>query len=116
MRFIHPVLHKEVDAIGGHYVLVKEGMLKSPSGEILYFIGYAMADRACCGRGGCGYAIVAGHIVGYQSGVTCDGRQVSEIIPVQEGRYGEIAKILKDNEGVAQIHFLTSTNNYRVLF
>jgi len=116
MKYVHPLLNSEVDAIGGHYLLSKEAMLEDKEGDILYFIGHAITDRACCGTGGCGYAIIPGHVIAYRTDVSEDGRYISEIRPVMEKRFQEITSMMKKNEGVNQVHFLVSPNYYTILF
>lgn len=116
MKYIHPHLNCKVDAIGGHYLLSSEGVLDINDERILYFTGHAVTDRACCGAGGCGYAIVAGYIIAYRSSITGDGRYISEIMPVPEPRLDDITGILKKKEGVNQIHFLTPQNVYKIMF
>jgi hypothetical protein len=116
MQYMHPLLNCEVHSIGGHYLISREGLFDDKDGKILYFIGYAITDSTCCGAGGCGYAIVAGHIIDYRSGMSKDGRCVSEIAPVQESKVEEITQMLKGKEGVTQVHFLTSKNDYKIMF
>jgi len=116
MKFVHPLLNHEVDAIGGHYLISKEALLQDGNENILYFLGHAITDRTCCGTGGCGYAIIAGHVIAYRTGMNEDGRYVSEIMPVSKRRFEELTGMMKREEGVIQVHFLTSPDHYAVLF
>jgi hypothetical protein len=116
MKYVHPLLNGTVDAIGGHYLISREVLFYDKDERILYFIGHAITDRACCGSGGCGYAIVAGKVIDYLSGTSEDGRNVSEITPVPESRFEELTHMLKSREGVTQVHFLTRKNDYKSMF
>ncbi len=49
--FLHPELNREITAIGGHYIWVKEGRLPFGDREVLYLVGYAVLDTTCCGVG-----------------------------------------------------------------
>ena len=116
MEFIHPVLNIEIEAIGGHYMITHEDKLSLFDNEILYFVGYAVTDRACCGVGGCGYAIVAGCIIDYKSGLTDDGRPISIIEPVHKKWYVDITRKIQKKEGVTQVHFQCANGDRNVLF
>ena len=116
MEFIHPVLNVQVDAIGGHYTITREERLPHTDGEILYFAGHAVVERSCCGPGGCGYALVAGHIVSFCSGLSPEGRLISVIETVRAEWYTEIAKVIRLKEGVNQVHFLCTDCHYEVVF
>jgi len=116
MEFIHPALNTQVDAISGHYMITREERLPHPDGEVLYFIGYAVTERACCGPGGCGYAFVAGHVVSFRFRMTPDDKHISSIEPVQERWYADISKAIRRKEGVNQVHFLSKSGDYKVMF
>jgi hypothetical protein len=113
LEFIHPRLDTAVEAIGGHYVVTREERAPHSWGEILYFIGHAVADRSCCGIGGCGYAMVAGYIVSFKYRMTEDGRYISGIEPVNEKSYPEILRMIRIKEGVTQVHFLRADGDYK---
>ncbi|HEY9160394.1 MAG TPA: hypothetical protein VIS94_04840 [Desulfomonilia bacterium] len=117
MRYVHPVLFEEVNAIGGHYTFVKEGTLLIKNRKVLYYVGLGSIDTSCCGVGGCIYAYVPGYII--ESGVSeneADGRSISEISAVErEGRAG-IADILKLSENVTQVIFMTDKGSSEALF
>ena len=116
MEFVHPALHEEVNAIGGHYMFTKEDLLAHEVGDILYLIGYAATDTSCCGVAGCGYAIVPGHIKALRSCLREDNRYISEITPVDEQFYAEITKALRMKEGISQVHFLLASGGKKVMF
>lgn len=116
MDFVHPLLNKEVYAIGGHYVFVKEDLFPHRNGDILYLVGYALADTSCCGPAGCGYAVVAGHVVSLHYRRTDDDRLISVITPVDEHLYHEVSEAVAHKEGVGQVHFLLENGGRKVWF
>lgn len=116
MRYRHPRIGEEVEAIGGHYVFTKEAVLEHETGNILYFVGCAVTDRSCCGPGGCGYAVVAGYVVS----LSCDDAQgsqpFSDLAPVPETLHEEVARAIKFREGLSQVQFLQEGGRMRVVF
>jgi hypothetical protein len=80
--YLHPRLNVQVDAVSGHYTLIDEKRLATAGGEVLYFTGCAVVDTACCGPGGCGYAVVAGKIIDYAYRHGEGGRPVSRVAPI----------------------------------
>ena len=116
MDFIHPLLDVQIMAIGGYYVIAKEGMLPFKDKEILYMVGYGILDNSCCGAGGCGYAIVPGYIVAWHTGKTQDQKQyISSVEPVEEAFYKDIGNLLRTKETVSQVHFHTASGENKVL-
>ncbi|HVN71105.1 MAG TPA: hypothetical protein VMU10_03705 [Desulfomonilia bacterium] len=116
MEFVHPRLDEMVEAVGGHYLFTKEDNLAHGRGNIIYFVGYAVTDRACCGLTGCGYAVVAGHIVSPRYRTDKENRIISLINPIEEDLFEEIAKSIRLKEGVSQVLFLREGGGSRVLF
>lgn len=116
MEFYHPALNEEVNAIGGHYMFTKEALLPHPQGDILYIIGYAATDTSCCGAGGCGYALVPGHVGSLRGRLSTDNRYISTTAPVDEQHYGEVARAIQMREGVTQVHFLLASGGKKVMF
>ncbi|MGC9325101.1 MAG: hypothetical protein ACP5G0_10195 [Desulfomonilia bacterium] len=116
MEFIHPVLNEEVNAIGGHYMITRLDRIPHPKGEILYFVGHAVTESSCCGLSGCGYGIVAGHVISFQSGYTADERIISVVDPVEETFYEEIAKKIAYRDGVTQVHFVLPSGEKKMVY
>lgn len=107
VEYTHPRLNEPVRAIGGEYVLVKEERLPFRGREVLYLVGYAVLDTACCGVGGCGYALVPGFVVEWKSGLSPDGRPVSKVERIQdEALQAEIRRRILEVETVHQVRFL----------
>ncbi len=106
-EFIHPELHREVVAIGGRYVWVKEEQLPFGERQLLYLVGYAVLDTTCCGVGGFACALVPGFVVEWKSGRSPDGRPVSRVERVRdEALQAEIRRRIRERETVYQIQFL----------
>lgn len=116
MEYVHPVLNEEISAIAGHYTLIGEEILPHEKGGILYFVGYAHMDNSCCGLKGCGYAIVAGHAAGLCFARTRDGRSVSQVVPVEEGLYQEVSRMIREKHGVSQVHFVLESGEKKVVY
>ena len=116
MEYVHPILNEEISAIAGHYTLTREEILSHESGRILYFVGYANMDTSCCGFKGCGYAIVAGRIEKLCSSETPDNRPISQVTPVEEDLYQEISRMIKEKQGVSQVHFVLPSGGKRIVY
>lgn len=69
-------------AIGGSFELHEELRLTVAGREALVLLGAALVDTACCGVGGCRYAVVPGWILRYRAETDADGVDVSEVEPV----------------------------------
>jgi hypothetical protein len=105
-EYVHPELNQKVTAIGGHYVLVREARLPFRGREVLYLIGYAAFDTACCGVGGCAYALVPGFIASWKSGRKEGGLAVSQVEPIRaEAVQREIRRLIEQQETVHQVRF-----------
>ncbi|MBC7228172.1 MAG: hypothetical protein H5T61_13245 [Thermoflexales bacterium] len=105
--FTHPELNREVTAIGGHYVWVKEDRLPFEGREVLYLVGYAVLDTTCCGVGGFACALVPGFVVEWKSGVSPEGRPVSRVERIRdEAAQAEIRRCIRDSQRVHQVNFL----------
>ena len=105
-NYVHQKLNQEITAIGGHYVLVKQVRLPFRGREVLYLVGHAAFDTACCGVGGCAYALVPGWIVRWQYRKTPDGLAVSQVEPIHdEAVREEIRRLIQKQETVHQVQF-----------
>ena len=104
--YVHPQLNCEVNAVSGHYVLTEEKRLALGGREVLYFVGSAVIDTACCGPGGCGYALVAGMIADYAYRRALDGRPVSRVACISDSRLqAEVRSRIMAAEHVSQVLF-----------
>ncbi|MCX7855094.1 MAG: hypothetical protein N2556_03810 [Anaerolineae bacterium] len=106
-EFTHPELNREVTAIGGHYVWVKEDRLPFEGREVLYLVGYVVLDTTCCGVGGFACALVPGFVAEWKSGVSPEGRPVSRVEQVRdEAVRWKVAQLIRQQERVHQVEFL----------
>jgi hypothetical protein len=106
LEYLHQPLGQEVEAIAGRYVLAKELRLPFSGREVLCLIGHAAFDTACCGAGGCGYAVVPGYILKWKVRRSTSGKEISEVEPVEEEEtQREIEIFLKKQENLHQVHF-----------
>jgi hypothetical protein len=104
--FVHPKLGHEVTAIGGHYVFGKEIRLPFNGRELLYFLGYAVLDSACCGVGGCAYVLVAGFVKQWKYKTNQDGIYISKMNPIRNQLIQkDIRKLIEKKEMVFQVTF-----------
>ena len=105
-EYVHQSLNQEITAVGGHYALVKEAQLPFRGQEVLYLIGHALFDTACCGVGGCAYALVPGFLVRWKGKRNKDGLAVSQVEPIRDGVIrGEIQRLIEQRETVHQVRF-----------
>jgi hypothetical protein len=106
--YVHLELGREIESISGTYTPLKESMLNLSGRDILYVVGMAVVDTACCGSGSFLYAIVPGHVVTWKGRTDESGLSVSQVEPVEaETIKREIAKTIMETESI---------NNYNVNF
>lgn len=102
--FTHPRLGKEVESIAGIYAYTEEKHLQIDERDVLYFIGYSVTNKSCCGVGGCMFATVAGFVQQYALKKDEDNI-VSEVEPITDAVLRKhIEKLLKA-QGVMQVNF-----------
>ena len=105
-EYVHQQLNEEITAIGGHYVLVKEVRLPFRGREVLYVVGHAAFDTACCGAGGCAYALVPGFILDWKGRTNEDHLAVSLVEPVRgEAVQKELRQLIEKKEAINQVRF-----------
>ena len=105
-EYVHQPLNQEVTAAGGHYALVKEAQLPFRGQEVLYLIGHALFDTACCCGGGCAYALVPGFLVRWKGKKNKDGLAVSQVESIRdEAIQAEIQRLIEQRETVHQVRF-----------
>jgi hypothetical protein len=106
-EYVHQQLNQEITAIGGHYVLVKEVRLPFGGRELLYLVGHATFDTACCGVGGCAYAMVPGFVLNWKIRMNADGLPVSQVEAVHDpDRQEQVQRLIEKREPVHQVRFL----------
>lgn len=107
MDYVHQPLGRQVTAIGGDYLLVKEVRLPIRGREVLVVVGHAAFDTTCCGAGGCAYALVPGCVTGWKVSTNADGLAVSQVEPIRDDGVREsVRQWVRKEEGVLQVQFL----------
>ena len=106
IEYVHPRLNESIDAIGGHYVLTKEQRITCENRSLLYLIGHAAIDTACCGTCGCSYAIVQGFVLDWKFKTTCDHQPVSLIQPIRSPEVrGNVRRLIVQKEFIYAVQF-----------
>ncbi|HOM30058.1 MAG TPA: hypothetical protein PLS81_11455 [Deltaproteobacteria bacterium] len=121
VEFRVPPLGVEVEAIGGRYVFVRQGVLGRDEGEILYLVGCAVTDRSCCGQAGCAFVLVAGFLRSRldahdERGGPCVGNETVTVECIPDRMRKGLAEALKAMEPVGQVHFLLAGGGTDVFF
>lgn len=99
-------LNTEIRSISGGYNLIEEGKNEFEGREILYAVGNAIVDSACCGTYGCYFALVPGYVVNWKFKRNDAGISVSVVEPIRDEQVKkEIEKTLRILKGVAQVMF-----------
>lgn len=106
-EYVHQELNREIAAIGGYYVLVKESWIPFQGRAILYLIGHAAFETTCCGTGGCAYALVPGFVEEWKKRANQEGLAISQIEPITDSHTQQrVRRTLMDIEPVHQVLFL----------
>ncbi|MEW6444200.1 MAG: hypothetical protein AB1640_24920 [bacterium] len=104
--YTHTPLNQEIAAAAGHYVIQEEKRVSFKGRELLVARGYMVIDSSCCGTGGCGFAYVAGYLVGWETERNEKGEAVSEVEPVRDEKERDAVRSwIRQNEGVLQVQF-----------
>ena len=106
-EYTHLELNKDVPiGIAGYYTPEEEVRLDYNGREVLYVIGKAVIESACCGIGNWGYVLVPGYIVSWQNKRNEAGLPVSAVEPISdEEAQNNIRQIIQTKETVAQVQF-----------
>jgi hypothetical protein len=104
--YTHARLNDEVHSISGFYCPRKEGVLPYKGREVLFVIGQATMDNACCTNGCWEYALVPGYVVRWQDRTDPGGQPLSEVEPIRDSAArADIGRLIKDSSGVNQVDF-----------
>ncbi len=99
-------LHAEVRSISGSYHLEEEGGIEIEGRKVLYALGTAAVDSACCGSYGCYFALVPGYVVQWKCKTDVAGLFISEVEPITDhSAKKKIEEILRGEKGVTQVVF-----------
>lgn len=103
--FVH-VLDEEVRSISGWYQLSREEIFEQGGKRILFLLGEGEADTACCGSGGCRYALVPGEVIDWKSSQDEEGRPISQVEPIKDPVIREeVRRHIINTEGIHQVQF-----------
>ncbi len=103
--FVHS-LNEEFRSISGWYQLYKEEIFEHDGNRILFLLGEGEADSACCGSGGCRYALVPGAVVDWKSSKDEEGRPISLVEPIEDPLIREeVRRHIIKTEGISQVQF-----------
>ena len=106
-EFKHPQLNQEIQSISSYYVFQKEIKFPYNGREILYYTGYSVTDKSCCGIGGCIFSYVPGFIVNWHFKKSKEGNFISEIEPIEDDDImRDISRQIKQREICNQVNFL----------
>lgn len=99
-------INTEVRSISGFYELDEEGVLEIDGKRVLYVLGNAAVDSACCGSYGCRFAVVPGRMVKWMYKRDSSGIPQSEVEPLRDRHVRNLVEEeLKRTKGVAQVSF-----------
>ncbi|MEW5946327.1 MAG: hypothetical protein AB1742_09020 [bacterium] len=106
-KYAHVEPGKEVESIGGRYVVQKETTVKYNGRDVLVVFGCALIDRSCCGAGGVRYALVPGYVLSLKTETAPDGSPVSSVEPVEDERDREaLRETIERLEPYCQVNFM----------
>jgi hypothetical protein len=104
--YTHAPLGREVEALAGYYVIGAENRLSFEGREVLVATGHMIIDNACCGAGGCGFALVPGYVLRWKAAQNEKGEPVTEVEPIREEREKEALRtLILQSERVQQVNF-----------
>ncbi len=104
-QFVH-ALNEEYRSISGWYQLYKEEIVEQDGKKILFLLGEGMADSACCGSGGCRYALVPGEVIDWKSSQDEEGRPISQVEPITDPMIREdVRRHIRETEDIMQVQF-----------
>ena len=105
-EYIHQKPGTEIQCIGGHYTITEEGWMTYRERTLLYVVGVAIVDSACCGAGGCRFINIPGYVKSWQFKIHMDDLWVSEVEPItSENDRNDIKKLLVAQFPHSQIAF-----------
>ena len=104
--YTHNLIGTEVRAAAGYYLLEEEKRCTFQGREVLFARGYVSVESSCCGTGGCGFVVVPGYVLGWQTSRNEKGEPVSEIELIRDESVRQaIRRLLLESERVQQVHF-----------
>jgi hypothetical protein len=106
VTYTHAPLGQQVEAMAGYYVIEAEQRVPFQAREVLVATGHMIIDNACCGAGGCGFALVPGYILHWRGAHNEQGEPLSEVEPVRDEREkDELRRLILESHKVQQVNF-----------
>ncbi len=106
VEYTHGPLDESVVAIGGSFQITEEKRMNYHGEEVLYLMGFAHMDNACCGAWGCCYAIVKGVIKDWKCKEDQQGYAITRVVPIVDpNEQDHIRKKIMTDEMVQQVIF-----------
>jgi len=107
LEYTHITLEQDCDCLAGYYTPQKEIRLGYNGREVLYAVGKAVIEAACCSApGSWSYVLVPGYIVNWQNRKNAAGLPVSEIEPISDKVVQlELKQIIREAESIPQVDF-----------
>ncbi len=105
-HYTHRPLGLEVHSISGYYTIDEEKRISFRGREVLVARGCWAVENSCCGTGGCGFALVPGYVLEWQTSRNERGEPVTEIEPVRDEEAKQaLRRLIQESEKVPQVNF-----------
>lgn len=106
-EYAHLGLDSDCNCLVGHYTPQREVRLAYNGREVLYVVGQAVIEAACCSAPGTwSYVLVPGYIVGWQKKKNERGLPVSEVEPITgKESQAKLRKLIREKESIPQVDF-----------
>jgi len=107
INYTHIPLGEDVETgISGYYTPEQEVRLEYNDREVLYVVGTAVVEAACCGTGSWRYAIVPGYIVNWQNTRNEAGLPISDVEPIRDDEaQAHVRRTIETKEAATLIGF-----------
>ena len=104
--YVHLEPGEEIHSIAGYYTMEKEMLLQHGGRDVLVVLGHTIIDGACCGAGGCRYALVPGYVVELRTGADEHGAPVSRVECIEDTAVRrELEDMIHARETITQVIF-----------
>ena len=107
LEYTHLRFDEECTCLVGYYAPQKEVRLNYNEREVLYVVGQAVIEAACCSApGSWAYVLVPGYVVNWQKITNEAGLPVSDVEPVSDkAAEADIKRIIREAESIPQVDF-----------
>ena len=107
LEYTHLKFDEDCTCLVGYYSPQKEVRLKHDNREVLYVVGQAVIEAACCSApGSWTYVLVPGYIVNWQKRINESGLPVSDVESVSDkAAQADTKRIVMETESIPQVDF-----------